>query len=139
MGRRIVWGVPSALVVIGLLVLLLAHLQPAYTATVVEVGETSYTPARRMVRGHSSAYYREALTVEYADDRGQTAVAEVWFGTTNPNSLPQAGDGILISRGVSGMVVHPSRNLIAIGGSAALIGGLFLMMFLLVRLDMRRR
>ena len=51
--RKIVWGVPIATVAIGLLILLFACLQPSYTATVKEVGETAYTPSRTMVRGHS--------------------------------------------------------------------------------------
>ena len=51
--RRIAWGVPIALVIIGMLILLFACLQPSYTATVTEVGEMSYTPARKMVRGTS--------------------------------------------------------------------------------------
>ena len=37
--RKIVWGVPLALVVIGLLILLFAWLQPSYTSTITEVGE----------------------------------------------------------------------------------------------------
>ena len=37
--RKIVWGVPIALVIIGLLILLFAWLQPSYTSTITEVGE----------------------------------------------------------------------------------------------------
>ena len=62
--RIIVWGVPIATVAIGLLILLFACLQPSYTATVKEVGETAYTPSRTMVRGHSSSYYSVMLEVD---------------------------------------------------------------------------
>lgn len=58
MNRRIIWGVPTALVVIGLPILLLACLQPTYTATVVEVGDRFYTPFA--VRAYRTiAWHRE--------------------------------------------------------------------------------
>lgn len=116
-----------------------AHLQPSVAATVVEVGEKNYTPAKAMVRGHTSAYYRVTLEVEYADKRGQSAITTVQFLTTHPQDIPKAGDQILISRGLSGMVAHPNRTLIGIGGGAAVIGGLFLFMFWLTWLSMRRK
>ncbi len=137
--RKIVWGMPVALVVIGLLILLFAWLQPTYAATVTKAGETFYTPARKMARGTSSAHYRAVLEVEYTDRRGETETASVQFGTNNPMAIPRVGDQILISRGLSGMVSHPNRNLIGAGGGAAVIGGFFLAMFLLTRLRMRRR
>ena len=139
MNRRIVFGIPVALVVIGLLILMFAHLQPACPATVVEVGDRTYTPARRMVRGRTSAHYNAVLTVAYADRRGETATAQVLFGTIHPRAVPKAGDRILISRGLSGMVTHPNRDLIGIGGGAAVIGGFFLVTFFLVWLRMRRK
>ena len=136
--RRIVWGVPIAFVVIGLLILLSAWLQPAYTAMVAEVGEMSYTPARKMVRGTSSAYYKVMLEVEYTGDRGEHKSASVQFGTTNPNAIPKTGDQVKISRGLSGMVTHPNRNLIGIGGGAAVVGGLFILMYLLTMLRWKK-
>ena len=54
--RKIVWGVPIAAVVIGLLLLSFAYLQPSYTATVTEVGETAYTRQGRwseVIRAHT--------------------------------------------------------------------------------------
>lgn len=139
MNRRIIWGVPIALVTVGLLIVLFAYLQPSVTATVIEVGEKYYTPERAMVRGHSSAHYRVMLEVEYADQRGQTAIATVEFLTADSHDIPKAGDPIQISRGLSGMVAHPNRDLIGIGGGAAVIGGLFLFMFWLTRLSLKRR
>ena len=134
MNRRIIWGVPAILVAVGLLILLFACLQPTYTATVVEVGDRFYTPARKMVRGTTSSHYRAILEVEYTDRQGELQSAPVEFRTLNPNAIPKAGDQIAISRGLSGMVTHPDRNLIAAGGTAAIIGGFFLVTFLLVRL-----
>ena len=136
--RRIVRGAPIALVVIGLLVLLFAWLQPSYTATVAEVGETSYTPAKKMVRGTSSSYYKVMLEVEYADARGERKSASVRFGATHPNAVPKVGDQIQVSRGLSGMVVHPNGNLIGIGGGAVGIGVLFILMYLLTALRWKK-
>ena len=136
--RKIVWGVPAALVVIGLLILLFAWLQPSYTSTITEVGEISYTPARKMVRGTSDAHYRVMLDVEYNDGQGEHRSATVLFGTTNPNAIPKTGDQILISNGWSGMVTHPNRNLVGIGGGAATIGGLFILMYLLTMLRWKK-
>ena len=136
--RRIVWSAPIALVVIGLLVLLFAWLQPSYTSTITEVGEISYTPARKMVRGTSDAHYRVMLDVEYNDGQGEHRSATVLFGTTNPNAIPKTGDQILISNGWSGMVTHPNRNLVGIGGGAATIGGLFILMYLLTMLRWKK-
>ena len=136
--RKIVWGVPIALVVIGLLILLFAWLQPSYTSTITEVGEISYTPARKMVRGTSDAHYRVMLDVEYNDGQGEHRSATVLFGTTNPNAIPKTGDQILISNGWSGMVTHPNRNLVGIGGGAATIGGLFILMYLLTMLRWKK-
>ncbi|MBQ6375037.1 MAG: hypothetical protein IJJ45_11215 [Clostridia bacterium] len=137
--RKIVWGVPVALVVVGLLILLFARLQPSYTATVKAIGETSYTPSRKMVRGTSSSYYKVMLEVEYIDRRGAPGSASVLFGTSHPDAIPKAGDQILISRGLSGMVTHPNRDLIGAGGGAAGIGALLLVLYLLTWLRMRRR
>ena len=38
MNRKIVWGIPIAMVVLGLLTVMLSYLQPAFTATVQERG-----------------------------------------------------------------------------------------------------
>ena len=135
--RKIVWGVPAALVAIGLLVLLFAWLQPSCPATVTKIRETFYTPSRRMVRGTTDSHYGEMLEVEYTDARGERQSAVVQYGSTNPNALPGVGDQVRISRGLSGMVAHPNRNLIGIGGSAAVIGGLFLALYLLTWLKTR--
>ena len=137
--RKIVWGVPIALVVIGSLILLFAYLQPTYTATVVEVGDRSYTPSRKMVRGHTSNHYRAMLEVEYIDAQGEGKSAAVLFRTIHPHDIPKAGDRVLISRGLSGMVTHPNRNLIGIGGGAAVIGGFFILMYLLTMLPWKRK
>ncbi len=136
--RKIVWGVPIALVVIGILILLFAYRQPSFMATVTEVGEISYTPARKMVRGTSDAHYRVMLDVEYNDGQGEHRSATVLFGTTNPNAIPKTGDQILISNGWSGMVTHPNRNLVGIGGGAATIGGLLILMYLLTMLRWKK-
>ena len=138
MNRRIIWGVPAILVAVGLLILLFACLQPTYTATVVEVGDRFYTPARKMVRGTSSSHYRAILEVEYTDRQGELQSAPVAFRTLNPNAIPKAGDQIQISRGPSGMVAHPNRNLIGIGGGAAAIGGIFILMYLLTMLRWKK-
>lgn len=137
--RIIVWGVPIATVAIGLLILLFACLQPSYTATVKEVGETAYTPSRTMVRGHSSSYYSVILEVEYTNEQGAPETTTVQFGSTNSNSLPKVGDQLQVSRGLTGMVTHPSRDLIGVGGGAAGIGGFFLILLLLTMLRDRKR
>ena len=137
--RKYIWGVPIALVAIGLLIVLFAHLQPSAAATVMEVGEKHYTPAKAMVRGHSSAHYQVMLEVGYTDERGESATATVECLTAHEEEIPRAGDQIRISRGLSGMVMHPNRTLIGIGGAAAVIGGLFLFMFWLTWLSMRRK
>lgn len=137
--RKIVWGVPIAAVVIGLLLLSFAYLQPSYTATVTEVGETAYTPSRTMVRGHSSSYYEVPLKVEYSNRQGMAESTTVQFGSTNPNAIPKVGDQLLISRGLSGMVSHPNRDLIGAGGGAVGIGGFFLVLLLLTMWRDRKR
>jgi len=129
--RKIIWGVPIAAVAIGLLILLFAYLQPTHTATVTDVGKVIYTPSRTMVRGHSSSYYDASLKVEYTNQQGTVETSTVQFGSTNPNAIPKVGDQLLISRSLSGMVTHPNRDLIGVGGGAAGIGGLFLVLLLL--------
>ena len=136
--RKIILGVPIALVIIGLLFLLFAHLQPSFTATVLEVGETSYTPSRTMVRGHSSSYYDVALKVVYTNRQGMSESTTVQFGSANPNAIPEVGDQFPISHGLSGMVTHPNRDLIGIGGGAAGIGGLLLVLYLLTMLRWKK-
>ena len=139
MNRKIIWGVPIALAVMGLLLLLAAHLQPSVAATVTAVVEKYYTPAKKLARGHTSAHYRAVLAVEYTDWRGEKATAEVQYRTTHPFSIPKAGDEVRICRSLTGMAIHPNRTLVAVGGTAAIIGGLFLLMFGLTRLSMRRK
>lgn len=137
--RKIVWGVPITAVAIGLLILLFAYLQPSYTATVTEVGETAYTPSRTMVRGHSSSYYEVELKVAYTNRQGVPESTTVQFGTANPNAIPKVGDQIQISRGFYGMVTHPNRHLIGVGGGSAGIGGLLLVLLLLTMWRDRKR
>ena len=92
-----------------------------------------------MTRGHTSAHYRAMLEVEYTNGLGETVTTTVQFRTIHPHDIPKAGDQILIRRGLSGMVTHPNRTLIGIGGGAAVIGGLFLFMFWLTWLSMKRK
>lgn len=139
MKTKIVWGVPVAMVIVGLLVLLFAHLQPHLTATVLAIDHATYTPAKRMARGHSEAHYRSELLVSFTDPNGNEATATVEFISTHRNAFPKVGDEIPISRGLTGMVAHPNRNLIGLGGGAAVIGGLFLFMFWLTWLSLKRK
>jgi len=92
-----------------------------------------------MARGHSIARYRAMLDVEYTDGRGEMAIATVRYSSTSPHDIPRPGDEILICRALSGMVTHPNRTLVGLGGGAALIGGLFLFLFGLTWLSMRRK
>jgi len=136
--RKIICGVPVALFVVGLIVLLFARLQPCFIATVPDTGRVGHTSSKRRVKGRSKAHYSAELMVRYKDRLGNEATAKVEFITTNPDAIPKAGDAIPVSRGVAGIVTHPNRSLIALGGSAAFIGGLFLFMFGLAWLSLRR-
>ena len=135
MNKKIIWGVPIGMVVIGLLVVLFSYMQPSYPALVLSVGERTYTPARKLGRGKASAVYREVLEVSYGD--GQTA--SVTFSSIHPNRLPKAGDEIRISPWFSGMVSHPNRTLVGIGGGCAVIGGFFLVTFLMTKWSLARQ
>lgn len=139
MSKSSIWRIPVAFVVIGLAILLFAHVQPARTATVTGVGDKTYRPARRMARGHSSAYYMATLEVAYTDSAGGKAAASVKFGSTNPHAIPKVGDEISICRGLAGMVTHPNRSLIGLGGGLAIVGGLFLFLFGLTALSLKRK
>ncbi|MBR0228832.1 MAG: hypothetical protein IJQ62_10835 [Clostridia bacterium] len=134
MNRKIIWGVPIAMVVVGLLIVLFSYAQPAYPAVVLSVGKKSYTPARNRGRSRSSAVYREELEVSYGD--GQTAT--VLFSTTVPHYLPKAGDEVRITPWFSGMVTHPNRTLVSIGGTSAALGGFFIVTFLLTKWSLAR-
>lgn len=122
------------MLLIGLLIVLISYAQPAYPARVLSVGKKSYTPARKSGRSRSSAVYREELEVSYGD--GQ--IATVTFSTTVPHYLPKTGDEVRITRGFSGMVTHPNRTLVAIGGTSAGIGGFFIFTFLLTKWSLAR-
>ncbi|MBR3483896.1 MAG: mechanosensitive ion channel family protein [Lachnospiraceae bacterium] len=123
----IIWGIPTGMAVLGLLLVLFSYAQPSRTATVAAVLDKTYTPARKMARGTAQAVYREELEVSFGD--GETAVVTV--SSVHPHELPKAGDEIQISRWFGGMVMHPNRLLVGIGGAGMVIGGLFLVMFLL--------
>ena len=134
MNRKIIWGIPIGMVIVGLLIVLISYVQLSYSAEVLSVGERSYTPAKRSARSRSSAVYREELEVSYGD--GQTAT--VLFSTIHPNDMPKAGDKVQISPWFSGMVIHPNRTLVAIGGTSAGIGGFFIVTFLLTKWSLAR-
>ena len=119
MKRKIICGVPVALFVVGLLVLLFARLQPCFIATVPDTGRVGHTSSKRRVKGRSKGHYSAELMVRYKDRSGNEATAKFEFITTNPDAIPKAGDAIPVSRGVAGIVTHPNRSLIALGGSAA--------------------
>ena len=138
MNRKIIWGVPIAMVVLGLLIVMLSYLQPAFTATVQELGQVYYTPAKRSARSRRSARYRMTLRVTYTDGQGRNVEAEVPFETIHPNDLPKPGDVIAVTRSLTGMVTHPDRRLVGIGGGCAVIGGFFLFTFLLTRWSLNR-
>ena len=138
MNRKIIWGVPIAMVVLGLLIVMLSYLQPAFTATVQERGQVYYTPAKRSARSRRSARYRMTLRVTYTDDQGRNVEAEVPFETIHPNDLPKPGDEIAVTRSLTGMVTHPDRRLVGIGGGCAVIGGFFLFTFLLTKWSLNR-
>ena len=110
------------------------RIQPSQPATVLAVTSQSYTPSKKMVRGTSSSVYGETLEVSYGD--GQ--IATVTFSDTNPFALPKEGDEIQISRWGAGMAIHPNRSLIAVGGTVAIIGGFFLVTFLLTKWSMSK-
>ena len=92
-----------------------------------------------MVRGHSSSYYEVELKASFPNEQGVPETTTVKFGSTNPNAIPKVGDQLLISRGLSGMVSHPNRDLIGAGGGAVGIGGFFLVLLLLTMWRDRKR
>ncbi|MBQ6255369.1 MAG: hypothetical protein IJJ60_02160 [Clostridia bacterium] len=134
MNRKIIWGIPIGMVIVGLLIVLFSYVQPSYPAQVLSVGNKSYTPARNRGRSRSSAVYREELAVSY----GEGQIATVTFSHTNQNKLPKAGDEIRVTPWFSGMVTHPNRTLVGIGGTSAVIGGFFLVTFLLTKWSLAR-
>ena len=79
------------------------------------------------------------LEVEYTNEQGVPETTAVQFGSTHPNSFPKVGDQLQVSRGLTGMVTHPNRDLIGVGGEAVGIGGLFLMLLLLTMWRDRKR
>ena len=117
------------MVVLGLLIILFSCAQPSYPATVLSVVKETYTPERVMPRGRAKAVYGEEMEVRYGD--GQTV--RVTFSSIHKDHLPKAGDEIRISRWFSGMVTHPNRTLIGVGGACAMIGGLILALMLLTK------
>ena len=135
MSRKIIWGVPIGMVALGLMIVLISCLQPSQPARVLSIEYTAYTPARKMAHGTAHSVYREELLVEYGD--GLTAVVAV--SDTHRQRLPDVGDEIQISRWFTGMVPHPNRTLIGIGGALSAIGGLFLFLFLLTKWSLSRQ
>ena len=138
MNRKLVWGVPVAMVIAGLIIVLLAYAQPARVATVTERGEVYYTPAKRVGRSRRSARYRATLTVVYGNDEGEIQ-ARVDFSTMDLRKIPKPGDEIAVTPWLNGMVPHPNRTLIVIGGTGIVIGGLFLFLFLLTAWNLKRQ
>ncbi len=138
MNRKLIWGIPIAMVILGLMIVLIGHLQPKYTATVIEKGQVSYTPAKKFGRTRHSSRYSLTLTVTYVNDQGDNVSTQVQFLTIHPHDIPEIGDQIDICRGLRGMVTHPNGNLVALGGTSAVIGGFLLTLFLLTRWSMNR-
>ena len=138
MNRKLVWGVPVAMLIAGLIIVLLAYAQPARVANVTERGEVYYTPAKRVGRSRRSARYRATLTVVYGNDEGEIQ-ARVDFSTTDLRKIPKPGDEIAVTPWLNGMVPHPNRILIGIGGTGIVIGGLFLFLFLLTAWSLKRQ
>ena len=129
MNKKIIVGVPLALVLVGLAIIFFSYAQTSYPATVLSVVKETYTPEKAMPRGRAQAVYGEEMEVGYGD--GQTV--RVTYSSTNKNHLPKAGDEIRISRWFFGMAVHPNRTLIGVGGACAMFGGLILALMLLTK------
>ncbi len=138
MNRKIVWGVPIAMVVLGLLIVMLSYLQPECMVTVQERGQVYYMPGERSGQSGESSRYRTILRVTYTDGQGRNVEAEVPFETVYLNEVPEPGDEIAVTRSLTGMVTHPDRRLVGIGGGCAVIGGYFLFAILLTRRSMDR-
>ncbi len=139
MNRKLIWGIPIAMVILGLAVLLISRLLPHFTAAVTDRGQVYYTPAHRSARTKTSARYRVGLTVEYTDEKGEVISAGMTYVTIHPNSIPKVGDRIAVCRGLKGLTVYPNRDLIGLGGAGAVIGGFFLVTFLLTKWSMNRK
>ena len=135
MNRKVIWGIPIGMAVVGLLILAFAYAQPSQPATVLSVVAKTYTPSRKMVRGSTSSVYREQLEVRCED--GQTVT--VTYSNTNPFALPKEGDEVRVCRWFGGMVTHPNRTLVGLGGAGAVIGAFFILLFLLTKWSMSRQ
>ena len=138
MNRKIVWGVPIAMVVLGLLIVAVSYLQSECMVTVQERGQVYYMPGERSGQSGESSRYRTILRVTYTDGQGRNVEAEVPFETVYLNEVPEPGDEIAVTRSLTGMVTHPDRRLVGIGGGSAVLGGFCLFTFLLTRWSLNR-
>ncbi|MCR5090066.1 MAG: hypothetical protein K6C08_11220 [Oscillospiraceae bacterium] len=134
MKRRIIRGIPLALMAIGLFFVLFAFLQPSEPAVVVEEGSVSGRAACRSGRTHRKARYTVELQVEY----GEGKTAAVTFITSHPREIQQIGDPIDISPGLSGPVVHPGRSLLIPEETTLALGGLCFVVLLFVSWSLKR-
>ena len=138
MNRKLIWGIPIALVILGLTIMLISTVQPFCMATVTEKGPVNYTPAVKSARTRRSARYSVTLEVTYLNDQGENSQAQVQWIALHSQDIPEIGDQIAICHGLKGMVPHPNRNLLALGRTSAALGGFFLVVFLLTRWSLRR-
>lgn len=122
LNKKLVWGIPAALILFGLLFFISARIQSPIPATVVDKGKVSYKPAVTSGRSRRDQSYTVSLVVTYSENN----TAQVIFKTSNENGIPDIGDQVNITHGLSGMVVYPNRNLIALGRIGLCLGGLYL-------------
>ena len=135
MKKILVWGVPVIFLLFGLLIILYAQFQSSTPATIVEKGNIIYRPADTKGRSRREAKYTLELLVEYSENN----TAKVTYITTHENDIPNIGDQINIAHGLTGMVLHPNRNLIALGRTSICLGGLYLVIALGVVLTLKRK
>lgn len=123
---RIAMAIFSFLFAAGLACTAFAYLQKSYPAAVVDPGSVQYIPSKLRGRYRTSPKYSIAAAVTYTDGDGVPQEAEVEIIRLHSQDLPAAGDEILISRGINGMVEHPSRRIKGIGLFLQVFSALFL-------------
>lgn len=122
------------LVLLGQVIILLAHQQQSVTATVTEVSETVYHKPRTG-RAKSKGEYRQQIYFTYIDEAGEEQSASFTFRTVEQEKLSKAGDTITVVPWLNGWTAYPNETVITLGAVCSILAVVYLIIVIYVRFE----
>lgn len=136
--RNRIFLILICVMLLGLLLVFASRRQRSYTATITQVGEVKYTPARRVGKSRHKAKYSFDVDAVWVDDDGQEQQTHMRLSVSHKASVPKPGRTFRITRGLTGMTLWPNPLLDTGGWTLVVVAGMFFVIGGMVRFSLWR-